>query len=441
MGITKTEKLAFDILYAVSEAGGKSHLQLTDTFAGHPELTAIDRAAVTNFVHGTLEKQILLDLRIEELSNLPVRKMKPKVRCALRLGFYQLLFLDRVPASRIIRDCVELTRKSGYEGLTGFVNGVLRKASVKTDWKAVPEAAAAGFPAWLWDRLVQEYGICAVREMAASLGSRNPLTLRINVSRMAPEEAKRLLEEDGWICEPTVLAEAVSLRRGEAAVPLERTRLLSGGFAVPQDLSSILAVRLAAPARGDKVLDLCAAPGGKSIHAADLVGKEGYVLSCDLTEKKVRLLEENIRRNGFENICARQADALVFDREKVGAYDLVIADLPCSGLGVIGRKPEIRFRVTEEEIRSLAALQRDILQQAAAYVKPGGKLLFSTCTMTREENQENAAWLKEKAGFEPVSLEGAVPEPFAGALQENCLQLLPSGLSDGFFISVWRKPR
>ena len=197
MGITKTEKLAFDILYAVSEAGGKSHLQLTDTFAGHPELTAIDRAAVTNFVHGTLEKQILLDLRIEELSNLPVRKMKPKVRCALRLGFYQLLFLDRVPASRIIRDCVELTRKSGYEGLTGFVNGVLRKASVKTDWKAVPEAAAAGFPAWLWDRLVQEYGICAVREMAASLGSRNPLTLRINVSRMAPEEAKRLLEEDG----------------------------------------------------------------------------------------------------------------------------------------------------------------------------------------------------------------------------------------------------
>ena len=119
----------------------------------------------------------------------------------------------------------------------------------------------------------------------------------------------------------------------------------------------------------------------------------------------------------------------------------MIADLPCSGLGVIGRKPEIRFRVTEEEIRSLAALQRDILQQAAAYVKPGGKLLFSTCTMTREENQENAAWLKEKAGFEPVSLEGAVPEPFAGALQENCLQLLPSGFSDGFFISVWRKPR
>ncbi len=439
MGITKTEKTAFDILYAVSEEGAKSHLQLTDAFARRQELTAKDRAVVTNLVHGTLERQILLDRRIDEVSKLPVSKMKPKLRTALRLGFYQLLFLDRIPASRIIRDCVELVRKSGYEGLTGFANGVLRAASRKTDWKELPEAAAAGFPDVLWDRLVRAYGADRVREMAAALSGRNPLTLRVNLSRAMPEEVIRLLAEDGWSAEKSVVPEALSLSRGDDALPLEKTQAVAHGLAVPQDLSSILAVRLAAPEHGALVLDLCAAPGGKSLHAADLIGEEGSVLACDLTLRKIRLLEENISRSGFANIRTQQADALAFDPAKEAAFDLVIADLPCSGLGVIGRKPEIRFRVTDEEIISLAALQREILKNAVHYVKPGGRLLFSTCTMTQEENDANAAWLKEEAGLAPADIADAVPAPFRSFLKDNCLQLLPSTLSDGFFISVWKR--
>ena len=439
MGITKTEKLAFDILYAVSEEGAKSHLQLTDAFARSPELTAKDRAVVTNLVHGSLEKQILLDRRIDEVSKLPAVKMKPKVRTALRLGFYQLLFLDRIPASRIIRDCVELVRKSGYEGLTGFANGVLRTAARKTDWKAVPEAAEAGFPEALWNRLVKAYGLERTREAAAASGGRNPLSLRVNLSRALPEEVIRLLEEDGWSAENAVLPEALSLTRRDDAVPLEKTQAVARGLAVPQDLSSILAVRLAAPPRGAEVLDLCAAPGGKSLHAADLAGVDGSVLACDLTVRKIRLLEENIRRAGLANVRAQQADALTFDPAKEAAFDLVIADLPCSGLGVIGRKPEIRFRVTDEEIRSLAALQRDMLKNAVRYVKPGGRLLFSTCTMTREENDANAAWLRDEAGLRPAEIADAVPAPFQNGLDENCLQILPNSLSDGFFISIWEK--
>ena len=439
MGIAKTRKIAFGILYAVSEEGGKSHLQLTEAFTRHPELTPKDRAVITQLVHGTLEEMRLIDFRIGGISKLPVSKMKPKLRCAMRLGFYQLLFLDRTSNAATIRDSVELVRKAGYEGLTGFVNGVLRAAAAKTDWNEPPEAVKAGLPDALYTRFVNEFGRERTLRMAETLRGRSPLTLRVNLSRCTPEEAVRLLAEDGWSAGAAVLPEALALSRGEGAAVLEQTKTVREGLGVLQDLSSILAVKLAAPEPGAKVLDLCAAPGGKALHAADLVGSAGSVLACDLTERKVRLLEENIRRCGFANIRAQQADALVFDREKEAAFDLVIADLPCSGLGVIGRKPEIRFRVGGGEIRSLAALQRDILKNAVRYVKPGGRLLYSTCTLTKEENRDNAAWLKDEAGLKALSLEGAVPEPFAADVRENCLQLLPSALSDGFFISIWER--
>ncbi|MBR5981951.1 MAG: methyltransferase domain-containing protein, partial [Firmicutes bacterium] len=309
-----------------------------------------------------------------------------------------------------------------------------------TDWKKPPAVVTANLPDWLHTRLLQEFGKKRTREMIRALNGRSPLTLRVNTSKAAPEQLIRFLEEDGWQAEKTVLPCALRLTRGEDAVPLEKTAVIQTGLAVMQDLAAILSVALAAPKRGDSVLDLCAAPGGKALHAADLSGPEGSVLACDLTENKIRLLEENISRCGFENVRTQMADARIFDPEKEGRYDLVIADLPCSGLGVMGRKPEIRYRVSEEEIRELAALQREILVNAVRYVKPGGTLLFSTCTMTEEENLANAVRLMQEDGLKPADIREAVPEAFQeGLIEANCLQLLPSALSDGFFISVWEK--
>ena len=440
MGVAKTRKLAFEIICAVCEEGAKSHLRLTDTFAYRKDLTAKDRAVITGLVHGTLENLRLIDYRIDEVAKLPAAKMKPKLRCAVRLGFYQLLFLDRVPAGDAIRDSVELVRKSGYEGLTGFVNGVLRAAAKKTEWKTAPAAVTANLPDWLYTRFLQEFGKKRTREMIRSLNGKSPLTLRVNTSRSTVENVIRFLAEDGWQAEETLLPCALTLTRGENAAPLEQTAVISAGLAVVQDLAAILSVALAAPKKGDRVLDLCAAPGGKTLHAADLVGESGSVDACDLTETKVKNIEKNSVRCGFEHVRTQMADARIFDPEKEEQYDLVIADLPCSGLGVMGRKPEIRYRVTEEEIRSLACLQREILKNAVRYVKPGGKLLFSTCTMTEEENEANAAWIAEEAHFMADDIRSSVPEAFSGGLiGENCLQLLPSALSDGFFISVWTK--
>ena len=187
-----------------------------------------------------------------------------------------------------------------------------------------------------------------------------------------------------------------------------------------------------------KVLDLCAAPGGKSLQAADLMKDEGEVLACDISAEKIARIRENISRSGFRCIETAVADAELFDPEKEGRFDLVIADLPCSGLGTAGRKPEIKYRVKREKIGELAALQRRILKNAVRYVRPGGKLLYSTCTLTKEENTDNADWLRDACGMDPAPL-ALDPGYFPGA-ETGRLQLLPeAGGGDGFFISCFVK--
>lgn len=228
--------------------------------------------------------------------------------------------------------------------------------------------------------------------------------------------------------------------------------MLREGNAFVQDLSSALAIRAAAPKPGETVLDLCAAPGGKTLSAALRMRGEGRILSFDLSEQKVDLIRENISRCGYGCIVtASENDAAVCREALFNAADLVIADLPCSGLGVIGRKPDIKKNASEEGIRALSRIQKKILQNAVLYVKPGGRLLFSTCTMTEEENEENAAWLlKEFPALRPVDLRAQLPDlhekmkavriDAAESMTEGQLQLLPQDLdSDGFFFSIFER--
>lgn len=440
--MTNSRAVAAEILYGVLEQGEKSHLLLNRAFAEHGGMAPRDRGFITALVHGTLENLILLDHRLNEISSVKIGDMKPWVRTVLRMGLYQLFFTDRIPASAVVSESVKILQAKQLAGLGGFVNGVLRTAARKTDWKELPPAVRCSLPGRLWKRLVRDFGEEETLRIAESLREPAGLCVRVNLSRTEPETVIRLFAEEGYRAERTLLPEVLSLEKDRDAAepkPLEKTEAFRKGLVQAQDVSSVLAVKLAAPGKGARILDLCAAPGGKSIHAADLAGPEGSVLACDLSDDKVKLLEENIRRSGFENIKAEKADATLYDGAKKAAFDLVIADLPCSGFGVIGRKPEIRYRVKEADILALAALQRQILENAVRYVKPGGRLLFSTCTLTKEENADNAAWLKEQAGLRPFNFEAAVPEIFRQAYREGCLQLLPGRICDGFFISLFEK--
>ena len=223
---------------------------------------------------------------------------------------------------------------------------------------------------------------------------------------------------------------------------LEALSAFQKGWIQVQDASSALVGQAASPCAGDQILDVCGAPGGKSLDLADRLKGTGLVTVRDLTEQKVALIEDNIERSGFSNICAQVWDAREFDSRWENQADIVIADLPCSGLGIIGKKPDIKYQASPEQIDSLAVLQREILSAVRRYVKPGGKLIYSTCTISRKENQEQRDWiLQEFPEFEPLSLEkelgGSVQE---SSLKEGYLQLLPGKHPcDGFFIAAFRK--
>ena len=262
------------------------------------------------------------------------------------------------------------------------------------------------------------------------------VTVRINSGKKTREEVLHLLEQDGASMIPLYPENGVYILDYSGA-PDNLTAFREGLLAI-QDLSSSLAGDATGIREGDLVLDVCGAPGGKALHAAEIMHGTGQVIVRDLSEEKVERIRENIARSGFENVRAEVFDAREFDPDLEGKCDIVIADLPCSGLGVIGRKPDIRYHASEEGIASLAALQREILPVVCRYVKPGGTLVYSTCTTTGEENIDNFRWLVKESGFLPVDITERFPEGLRKeTMKEGYVQLLPgTDPCDGFFISV-----
>ena len=326
------------------------------------------------------------------------------------------------------------------EGLSGYVNGVLRTAARKEDWIKPEGHVALSLPQPLYTYLCNQYGVDETEKMGRFFLAPPRLWGRVNTSRASAETVMNRLQAEGFTAQASpCLPGALKLERTEKALPLESLSVIREGQLQLQDISAQLAVAAADPKPGDKVLDLCAAPGGKSLQAADLMGDKGSVLACDISEAKCRLIRENVQRSAFCSVETQAADARQFDPAKEGAFDLVIADLPCSGLGVAARKAEIKYRVDLAQIRELAALQRQMLEQAVRYVKPGGKLLYATCTITGEENEENADYIEQQLGLAPCSL--ALPWENMGLKPgDHRLQILPGQLEgDGFFISLFTR--
>ncbi|MBQ6075901.1 MAG: 16S rRNA (cytosine(967)-C(5))-methyltransferase RsmB [Lachnospiraceae bacterium] len=436
--------LAAAIIDQTMEQGGKSHELLRAAFRENPGLDVRERNLITALVHGTVSRALTLDGYLDQISRTPAARLKPYLRSVLRMGLYQILYMDRIPAAAAVNESVKLVRKRFGEGLTGFANGVLRAAARKSDWTAPEGAAALSLPPDLYEYLVSLYGTAETERIGGHFLAPPTLWGRVNTSRAAAEEVVASLKSEGVTAEPSgLLPEALRLQRAktEEAVPLEALTAVRNGWLQLQDLSSQLAVAAAAPQPGMRVLDLCAAPGGKSLHAADLMRGEGELLACDISAEKCRLIEENAARSGFSCIRPVISDALAFDPAKENAFDLVIADLPCSGLGIAGRKPEIKYRVTLSQIHDLAALQRQMLDNAVRYVKPGGTLLFSTCTLTREENTDNARRLAAEKGLRPKPV--SCPPPLPGREDApHVRRLLPGDFGgDGFFFSLFTKEK
>ena len=424
-------ELVLAILLEVTRDQVPGHLALARVLTKYQYLDKRERAFITRVTEGTLEHMIEIDYIIDQFSKTKTAKMKPVIRTILRSAVYQLKYMDQVPPSAVCNEAVRLAKKRGFQNLSGFVNGVLRTIAREMDQVKLPEEPLSlrlsvrySVPEWMIRRWLSVYSEETVEKMLAYMMEEHPTCSRFNPDRITKEEIKERLKEDGGekVESHPVLPYALWISGYDYLGGLES---FEEGLFYVQDASSMMAVESLPVRKGDCIIDVCAAPGGKALHAAEKLAGTGHVDARDLTEYKVRLIEENIERSGLANISARQQDARIFDEGSLEKADIVIADLPCSGLGVLATKKDIRYNMTPETQKELALLQREILSVVHRYVKPGGTLLYSTCTINREENEENTVWFLEKH------------REFA---LEKEKQYLP-GIDpcDGFYIAVMKK--
>lgn len=443
-----TRELILEILLQINEEGEHSHIAIRNALSKYQFLPKQDRAFITRVCEGTLEYRIYIDYIIDSFSKIKVDKMKPPIREILRSAVYQLRFMDRVPDSAVCNEAVKLTQRKGFYNLKPFVNGVLRTVIRQAEQLEYPPrernlvrylSVRYSMPETLVLRWLNDYGEQTTEKMLADFLEEKPLTIRCRTYLNSVEDTCASLRNQGVTVEPApYLPYARRISNFNHILALDA--FIQGRIQV-QDVSSMLVAEIADPQKGDYVIDLCAAPGGKSLHIGDKMEGFGTVDARDISPYKVGLIEENIRRTGSINVQARVQDATVFDVDSECLADIVLADVSCSGYGVIGKKPEIKYRSTLQKQEELVILQRNILDKAAEYVKPRGTLIFSTCTVAKEENEENMMWFMNNHPFKLESIDPYLPDELKSeSTALGYLQLLPGVHgTDGFFIAKFRR--
>lgn len=411
--------LVLEVLLEVTSQKEYSHVAIRGVLEKYQYLDKQDRAFLTRTAEGTIERMLELDYIIDQFSKVPVKKMKPVIRNIMRMSVYQMKYMDRIPDSAVCNEAVKLARKKGFDKLTGFVNGVLRSIARGLPQITYPNLSVQySTPEWIVRQWTEEYGEETAHKMLKDQYEERPVTVRVNLQKGTRGKLMERLRKEGVSCtEIKDLPCALTIQDYDhlQAIPSFRE-----GFFQVQDISSMKAALTAAPKKGDYCIDVCAAPGGKSLHLADLMEGTGMVEARDLTDYKVELIEENIERTGLSNIRAARMDATAPDQDSIEKADVLLADLPCSGLGVLSKKSDIKYRMTPEQQQELVRLQRKILGTVWQYVKPGGTLVYSTCTVHREENEGNVRWFLENFPF---------------VLKEQ-IQMLPGvDGGDGFYIA------
>lgn len=444
-----TRELAVLMLLEIVEKEKYSHLVIRDVLNKYNYMEGRDKAFLKRITEGTLERMIQIDYILNQFSGVPVSKMKPFIRNLLRMSVYQLIFMDAVPDRAVCNEAVKLAGKKGFGTLRGFVNGVLRNISREKQNLTYPDketdptlylSVVYSMPLWLTEKFVAERGMEQTERMLQSFLSPSPVTVRIKES-LTMEEKEDLIQkiEEAGVSVEQHPYEPYAFWLGKTE-GMERLPGFAEGLFMVQDVSSMLVCEAANIRAGNYIIDVCAAPGGKALHAADKLKGTGLVSARDLTENKVNLIRDNIDRMKAGNVEAMVCDAVVMREEDREKADVVIADLPCSGLGVMGKKADIKYHVTKESPVQLKELQQKILSTVWQYVKPGGTLIYSTCTVNPEENEENVKWFLQQFPFRLESLSPCLPEELAKEGKEGMLQLMP-GLhkSDGFFLARLRR--
>ncbi|MTK13665.1 MAG: 16S rRNA (cytosine(967)-C(5))-methyltransferase RsmB [Clostridiaceae bacterium] len=431
-------RTAVKVLGEVLQKGAFSNIVLGREL-NKSNLNDKDRALATEIVYGTLKYKYTIDVILNYYIKSDLEKMDGDILNILRISLYQMIYLDKIPEFAVVNEAVELAKRNSIKG-SRLVNGVLRNYLRNKDINYCDEknnteqlSFKYSFPKWIVNLFISQYGTEDAERILNGLNMVPAITVRVNNLKTEYEDAWKLLEDNGYdIEEGKICPEAIIITKGRN---VEDNPLFKDGLITVQDESAMLVAPSMDLEEGMTVLDLCSAPGGKTCHIAEIMNNIGEVFAFDIHLSKLPMIKENAERLGIKNIKCNVLDATKYDTTYKEKADRVLIDVPCSGLGIIRKKPEIKWNKNTNAMKELIEIQRQIMTNACKYVKPGGKLIYSTCTLNKEENEENIKWFIKR--HNEFTLEPLYYGESDNIIyhKEGYMTILPDKYMDGFFIA------
>lgn len=429
-------ELAVKVLYKIEKEDGYTNIVLDEILNKNREkLNSKDIGLISEIIYGTITWKLTIDEIIKKHSKIKMKKISAWILNILRIGIYQIVFLDKIPKSASVNESVNLAKKYGHKGSSNFVNALLRKIE-KTDYQEFFTiendveriSKTTSMPEWIIEELLKEKSVQEVEEICKASNLRPKVNIRVNKLKISKNELEKLLEEEKIEFSEGILKDFLIL---EKVKNIENLDLFKNGYFTIQDEMAGLIAQILEPKENEKILDCCSAPGGKTTYIAELMNNKGYIEAWDIHDHRLKLVENTSKRLGINIIKTKLQDATIYNDEYFEKFDKLLLDVPCLGLGVLKRKPDIKWKRKKEDIEEITLIQKNILQTCSNYVKKGGEIIYSTCSILKNENQDiiqeflnnNLNFQLKKINCHELNL-----------IDQNYISLQQNKNNDGFFI-------
>ena len=440
--VDKAREVALKTLYRINNEGAYSNIALDEEINKNAQkLNAKDIGLISEIVYGVITWKLTIDEIIKKYSKIRLKKISPWILDILRLSIYQIVFLDKIPKSAAVNEGVNLAKRYGHRSSSGFANAILRKVEKQDyeDFKNIKDekerlSKQYSMPLWIIEELMEEgLELEKIEEICISSNIRPKVSIRINTLKTNKEELKQILENENIKATDGILKDFLVL---DKAKNIEKLESFKNGLFTVQDEAAGLTSLILNPKKGENILDACSSPGGKTTYIAQLVENEGQIIAFDIHEHRTRLVEQNAKRLGVNIIETKVQDASKFEEKYVNKFDKILLDVPCLGIGVLKRKPDIKWQKKKEDVKEISEIQYKILENCSKYLKQNGELVYSTCSIIKEENENLIEkFLHKNKEFKLQKIENFEEEFFKKYLKnEQFLQVYQNKKTDGFFI-------